>query len=63
MNTLLSNMIRIVLVIFPVRDFYYVWKITLSSYQILQIYASLFEAARVPRSLPRCSYGKNYCET
>ena len=25
--------------------------------------ASLFGAARVSRTLPRCFYGKNYCET
>ena len=45
------------LVIFPSLE------IALSKHQILQTYSSFFEQVRVPRSLPRCSYGKNYCET
>ena len=45
------------LVIFPMPE------ITLSKHQILQTCASLFKVARVSHTLPRCFYGKNYCET
>ena len=37
--------------------------LTLARVRFVRAYASVSEAARVPCSHPRCSYGQNYCET
>ena len=42
-----------------VSDFSYASKVTPSKHQISETHASLFEAVRMNRSLPHCSYGKN----